>query len=234
MIKKILTTGAVTAAALLMVVGGSSTAMAAGQNLVQNGNFDQTRFWKDNGNWYEGEKLGAWDINAYSGDEDAPTVRVWNRTQDERILEKAAPFEHGAWARVMGSISQTIPTEAGKTYTMNYLSRATGSGPGGSGWNGGNKSYATVDGVTIDTFNAVLDPLYTQRSVNFVATSDSTLISFGNAGGGAVGFDVIQVFEVPENDSPLMAPAIAGGIGIAALAGGSALAVSRKNKRSSK
>lgn len=216
---------------MLLAIAAASPAMAA-DNLVQNGAFDQTRFWTDNGQWWEGEKIGAWDVNAYSGSQDAPTVIVWNPNMEGAAESKAAPFTQNGWARVMGSISQSIPTEVNKTYTLKYQSRATGNAPrGGGGWNGGNKSYAAVDGVRIDTFNAVLDPLYTTRTVTFTATSTSTLLEFGNAGGGAVGFDSISVTEVPENDSPLMVPAIAGGIGMAALAAGSGLFMSRKNKR---
>ncbi|MGM7697988.1 hypothetical protein ACSU04_07730 [Microbacterium sp. A84] len=82
-----------------------------------------------------------------------------------------------------------------------------------------------------DTFQAVTDPLYSTRTFTFTATSTSTLITLGSLGVGAVGFDNVVVTAAPINDSPIMIPAIAGGIGIAALGAGSVFAISRKNKR---
>lgn len=234
MIKKTMTAVAIAASAALLAISGAGPATAAG-NLVENGHFDQTRFWTDDGKWYEGEKIGAWDVGAHSGENaSGPTAIVWNPNMEGADESNAAPYPKRGWVRVMGSISQSIPTEVGKTYTLTYDSRATGSGiNSGTGWNGGNTSYASVDGAIVDTFKAVVDPLYTSRSVSFTATSTSTLLEFGNAGGGAVGFDSIVVKPVPDNDSPIMVPAIAGGIGVAALAAGG-FAFSRKNKRSSK
>lgn len=233
MFKKILTTGAVAAASLLMVVGGSSAAMAAGPNLVKNGHFQHNSIWEqNNGEFYPGDKAGAWDISG--SNPGAPALQTWFPGMAGDGATVGAPFTYNGWAAVNGSISQTIPTEADKTYVLNYQSRATGMVPTGSGWGGGNTSYADVDGARVDTFTAVTDPLYTLRTVTFTATSDSTFIEFGNVGNGAAGFDEISITVVDENDSPLMVPAIAGGIGMAALAAGSGLVISRKNKRAGK
>lgn len=236
MIKKTLAAVAVAASAVLFAFAGSAPATAAtGDNLVVNPNFDQTQFWKDNGNWYTGEKLGAWDIGSYNntGTSERPTVIVWNPAMEGAGSTMAAPFTYGSWIRVMGSISQSIPTEAGKVYTLTYDSRASGSDANdlAKGWKGGNTSRVMIDGTEIDTFVTVTDPIYTTRTVTFTATSDSTRLTLANRGGGAVGFDRISVVEVPVNDSPVMLPAIAGGVGMAALAAGGVAFTKRKNAR---
>lgn len=227
---------AIVGGAVLLSLGAVTPAMAAQEdNLVVTGDFSPHLLAVKHGEYYNGDKLGGWDVHAPSGSNpDMKTVQVWFQDMTEPGRTMAAPFTHGPWARVMGSISQSIPTEVGKTYLLSYQSRATGSDANdiAQGWHGGNQSYAKVNGVTIDTFNAVLDPLYTERSVTFTATSASTEISFGNVNGGAVGFDSISVIKVPENDSPIMVPAIAGGLGLAVVgAGAAALVSSRKNKR---
>lgn len=236
MFKKALAAAAVVGSAMLFALAGTAPAMAAtGDELVVNGHFDQTSFWANNGNWYSGDKLGAWDVGSYNntGGAARPTVIVWNPAMEGAGATMAAPFEHGSWIRVMGSISQSIPTEAGKTYTLTYLSRASGSDANDSafGWGGGNLSRVLIDGTVVDSLRTVTDPLYTTRTVNFTATSDSTLLTLANNGGGAVGFDEISVVEVPAPDSPVMVPAIAGGVGMAALAAGGVAFTKRKNAR---
>lgn len=169
-------------------------------NLLANGGFDGPGYDANNGEFSAGDNLDGWVVGAPSGANPAlKTVKVWfaEMTGDGPIY--AAPFTYGPWARVMGSISQTVPTEVGKTYVLEYLSRASGSDANAfaAGWNGGNQSYASINGQVVDTFNAVIDPLYTPRSVTFVATSSSTVVSFGNSNGGAVGFDSISLKIVP-------------------------------------
>lgn len=169
-------------------------------NLLANGGFDGPGYDANNGEFAAGENLDGWVVGPPSGGNPAlKTVKVWFAEMTGAGPTYAAPFTYGPWARVMGSISQTVPTEVGKTYVLEYLSRASGSdaNPFASGWNGGNKSFAAVNGQTVDTFDAVLDPLYTPRSVTFVATTTSTVVSFGNVGGGAVGFDSISLKIVP-------------------------------------
>lgn len=237
MIKKTMAAVAVAASAVLFAMAGSvpATADVPDDSIVLNGQFDQTRFWTNNGNRYMGEKIGNWDVGSYNntGSSARPTAIVWNPQMTEPGLTKAGPFTHGAWVRVMGTISQSIPTEAGKVYTLTYLSRASGSDANNiaQGWTGGNTSRVSIDGTVVDTFVTVTDPQYTERTVNFTATSDSTLLTLGNAGGGAVGFDEISVVEVQAPDSPVMLPAIAGGVGMAALAAGGVAFTKRKNAR---
>jgi len=239
MIKKTLAAVAVAASAVLFAFAGSAPATAATTpvegNLVANPHFDLPQFWKDNGRWYMGEKLGAWDIGSYNntGGAAAPTVIVWNPEMQGAGATMAAPFTYGSWIRVMGSMSQTIATEPGATYTLTYDSRASGSDANdlAKGWKGGNTSRVMIDGAEIDTFVTVTDPIYTTRSVNFTATGDTTRLTLGNKGGGAVGFDNISVVEVPAPDSPVMVPAIAGGVGMAALAAGGVAFTKRKNAR---
>jgi hypothetical protein len=232
-----MTAAAIAGSVFLLAVGAATPAMAAGENLVVTGDFSPNGLAVAGGKYSTGQKLGGWDVNAPSGSNpNLLTVQVWYEPMPEPGKSMAAPYTHGPWARVMGSISQAIPTEVGKTYVLEYLSRATGSDANdiAAGWGGGNRSYAAVDGVRVDTFAAVLDPFYTTRSVSFTATATSTVISFGNVNGGAVGFDSISVVEVPENDSPLMLPAIAGGVGMAAIAAASGFALRRKNKPASR
>lgn len=241
MFKKIMTTGAVAAASLLMVVGGSSAAMAAGPNLVENGSFDASGYEAVDGKYGAGSNFGGWEIATEPniGGKHA-AFQIWYEGMPEPGATNAAPFPSGPWARLMVPVSQTIPTEVGKTYQLEFQSRAAGidAGGNGHGWGGDNEGYAAVDGVQVSSFTTTVDPLYTSHSVTFTATSTSTVLEFSpvldQPSGTAVGLDNVSVTEVPIDDSPLMAPAIAGGIGLAALAGGSALAISRKNKRSDK
>jgi hypothetical protein len=238
-IKKTLAAAAVAASAVIFAIAGTTPAMAeTGDELVVNGHFDQTQFWKDNGQWFAGEKLGAWDVGGFNntGSTDRPTVVVWNPAMQGPGATMAAPFEHGSWIRVMGSISQSIPTTVGATYTLTYLSRASGSDANdiAMGWGGGNLSRVLIDGTVVDSLRTATDPLYTTRTVNFTATSTSTLLTLANNNGGAVGFDEVSVVEVPAPDSPVMLPALAGGVGMAALAAGGVAFTKRKNTRAGK
>lgn len=243
MFKKILTTGAIAAASLLMVAGATSPAMAA-ENLVVNGGFDGPGYTDNGAQFPAGAAFDGWTLE-YEGDWHINVLKIWYPEMGEPGAENHAPYDSGPWARLVGNITQTFPTEVGKTYTLDYDTRATSFGKGGgAGIDGGSPANVRINGEVVDSFVTVADPLISSRSVVFTATSESTTLSFVTTGvhvgpSGAkdgavpVGLDNISVTEVPENDSPLMAPAIAGGIGVAALAGGSALAVRRKNKRSS-
>lgn len=169
-------------------------------NLLTNGGFDGPGYDANNGEFAAGDNLDGWVVGPPSGANSAlKTVKVWFAEMTGAGPSYAAPFTYGPWARVMGSISQTVPTEVGKTYVLEYLSRASGSDANGGavGWGGGNTSYALVNGEIVDTVVAVVDPVYTPRAVTFVATTGSTLVSFRNAGGGAVGFDSISLKIVP-------------------------------------
>lgn len=169
-------------------------------NLLANGGFDGPGYDANNGEFAAGENLDGWVVGPPSGGNPAlKTVKVWFAEMTGAGPSYAAPFTYGPWARVMGSISQTVPTEVGKTYVLEYLSRASGSDANGGavGWGGGNTSYALINGEIVDTVVAVVDPVYTPRAVTFVATTSSTVVTFRNAGGGAVGFDSISLKIVP-------------------------------------
>lgn len=230
MFKKILATGAVVGSALMFAAAGAGPAMAEGPNLIDNGGFDAPGY-NDNGGVFEtGSNFGGWELSDPMRND--KIIKVWYPGATDSDLP--APYTYGPWIRTTGTLSQTIPTEAGKTYTLTYDHRASGTGTGpaaAGGWAGGNSGTVKVNGASVDSFSTVADPLYSTRTVSFTATGSSTAVSF-SSDGSAVGLDNVSVNEVPENDSPVMVPAIAGGLGIAALAGG-ALTFSRRNKRGS-
>lgn len=245
MFKKIVTTGAVAAVSVLMLAGGSSAAMAVDENLVVNGGFDGPGYTDNSGLFPAGAAFDGWTLE-YEGDWHINVLKIWHPGMGEPGVTNHAPFESGPWARLVGNINQTFATEVGKTYLLEYDTRATSFGPStGPGFDGGSPADVRINGDVVDSFVTVGDPVISPRSVSFTATSESTTLSFvttgvhvGSDGVGdgavSVGLDNISVTEVPIDDSPLMVPAIAGGIGVAALAGGSAFALNRKNKRSSK
>lgn len=210
-------------------------------NLVMNGGFDAPGYNVNDGNFLPGAAFEGWTLS-YSGDSHTQVVRVWYPELNDPNIQRAAPFESGPWIRLVGNMTQTIPTEIGATYLIEYDTRATGTGlvPTSNGWGGGSPGNVLVDGVVVDQFVTAADPLYSPGSVTFTATSTSTDVSFVTTGfhgfqsSVAAGLDNISVTAVPHNDSPIMIPAIAGGIGVAALAAGSGLVISRKNKRASK
>jgi T1SS-143 domain-containing protein len=79
------------------------------------------------------------------------------------------------------SISQTLTTVVGQTYTVNYFLQ-----------NGGTPFSVSVNGTPIATTNAILNS-WTEYSVTFVASSTSTVLSFGTTGVNGASLDEISV-----------------------------------------
>lgn len=231
--KRTLAAAAIVAGAVLF---GAASPAAAADNLIVNGGFDGAGYDSNGGKFTDGQNFDGWAVEGIRTNGVAP-LWIWSEALGEPVITYASPFTEGPWARLMGTVEQAIPTEAGKTYVLEYKTRASGSDPNNmaGGWAGGNTGWAHVDGIEVDQFRTTTDQLYTERSVSFTATGDTTYISFSaRQNGGAIGIDSVSVVEVPTNDSPVMVPAIAGGIGVALLAAGSAVAVRRKNQRSAK
>lgn len=224
--------GALVAGAVMMSAGAAAPAMAA-DNLVANGGFDGAGYNSNNGLFAVGENFGGWSMLTKFGSLEG-TMQVWYPEMEGAGVTQAAPFTSGPWAGLTGSISQSIPTEVGKTYSVSYDSRASGRSANSiaAGWQGGNPAAVAIDGLTLGTFTTVKDPVTSAHSFVFTATSTTTELSFTPTNNGAVGLDNVSVVLVPEDDSPIMLPAIAGGLGVAALGAGAAL-IGRKNKRAS-
>ncbi|WP_345065164.1 hypothetical protein [Leifsonia kafniensis] len=219
--KKRILMGALVASALMFGAGAAAPAMAA-DNLVANGGFDAPV--TNNGQYLAGSQFGGWTVGSGGT---GGSMQVW---WDAAL---AGPYTNGAYAGVQGTIAQTIQTEVGKTYALAYSVRAAGyfdvTKPG---WQGGVAGGTKIDGATVDTFTTVTSPVYTERTFVFTATGTSTELSFFGVT-NYIGLDTVSVTLVPENDSPIMIPAIAGGLGVAALAAGSVHLLGRKNKRAS-
>ncbi|WP_322517587.1 tandem-95 repeat protein [Rhodopseudomonas palustris] len=79
------------------------------------------------------------------------------------------------------AISQTLTTVVGTTYTINYFLQ-----------NGGTPFSVSVNGTPVWTTNAVLSN-WTEYSVTFVASSTSTVLSFGTTGVNGASLDEISV-----------------------------------------
>ncbi|MGM7697989.1 hypothetical protein [Microbacterium sp. A84] len=235
MIKKSLTAAAVAASAFLFVLGGTSSAMAA-DNLVENGGFDAPGFDANGGEFWLGEDFGAWEMTGQKMTDEGPfkTMRVYYPAMGEPERAYGAPYVSGPWSVLTGGISQTIATVPDTVYSVTFDTRRAGWNPGvAEGWDRSNPGQVLIDGAPAYSFATPVDDsvLISAQSFVFKATGTSTVLTFDIPQLRAVGLDNVSVTEAPINDSPIMIPAIAGGIGIAALGAGSAFAISRKNKR---
>lgn len=222
--------GALVAGAVMMSAGAAAPALAA-DNLVANGGFDGAGYNTNNGLFAVGENFGGWQMLTKFASLDG-TLQVWYPDMEGAGVTQAAPFPSGPWAGLTGSISQSIPTVIGKTYSVSYDSRASGRSANSiaAGWSGGNPAGVAIDGDTLYAFTTVTDPRIATHSFVFTASSTTTELSFTPINNGAIGLDNVSVVLVPEDDSPIMLPAVAGGLGVAALGAGAAL-IGRKNKR---
>lgn len=244
MIKKTLTAAAVAGSALLLALGAASPALAApGDNLIENGNFDAPGMeGTQDGVFWLGDNYAGWemtDARVYGDGSSNSVMRIYYPGMGEPGEPFGEPYSTGPWAALTGEISQNLVTEPGKTYRVSFESRASAWGPfpdsGSTGWAGGNPGIVLIDGVQVFDYMTVADPEFTLYEFVFDATSTTTEISFGVIQGrGAVGLDSVSVTEVPVDDSPIMVPAIAGGLGIAGLAAGGTVLIKRKNKRNVK
>lgn len=225
--KSRLIVGALVAGAFMFAAGAAAPAIAA-DNLATNGSFDSPGYIETNGSYKVGDDFDGWTVVSAQPGLDDFGMQVW---WDNPV---SGPWPEGPYAAVQGRITQSIPTEAGKTYVVDFETRAAGDSgiADNSGWQGGITGGVAIDSVTAGTFTTVTDPIYTPQSVVFTATDDSTDLSFFSDT-NAVGIDTVSVTLVPEDDSPIMITAIAGGLGAAALAAGSVHLFGRKNKRAS-
>jgi hypothetical protein len=219
--------GAIIGTISLLVLAGSTPALAATEdNLLVNGGFDAPGYDSNGGRFWSGDDMGGWSVGPQNENGfGSKTVQVWYPEMPGEGAVTAAPFPTGPWIRLIGSISQSFPTEVGKTYQLEYEVRATGldAEPDALGWTGGITGFAYVDGVEADSFVTVAEgPPYATRTVVFTATGTSTLLAFSNQPpiGGGVGLDNVSVTEVPVDDSPILLPAIGGGAALAAAAAG--------------
>lgn len=239
MTSRILSIGAIAGSVMLLVLTGSAPAMAAtDDDLIVNGGFDAPGYDSNGGRFWSGDDMGGWNVGPQNENGfGSKTVQVWYPEMPGDGAITAAPFPSGPWIRLIGSISQSLPTEVGKTYQLDYEVRATGldAEPDALGWTGGITGFAYIDGAQVDSFVTEVGPPYATRTVVFTATGTSTLLAFSNEPpiGGGVGLDNVSVTEVPVNASPLMIPAIAGGAVLAAAAAGSGWAIRRRSSQRS-
>ncbi|WP_345065172.1 hypothetical protein [Leifsonia kafniensis] len=230
--KKQIVVGALVASAFLLGAGAAAPAMAA-DNLVTNGTFDGAGYTTNNGLYLVGQNFGGWQMKTKLVNSEG-TLQVWYPEMEGVGPAQAAPFINGPWVGITGTIAQSFPTVVGKSYSVTYDTRASGRVAAATtpGWKGGNPGAVSINGVTADTFTTVKDPVSSAHIFVFTASSTTTELSFNLVNNAAVGLDNVSVTLVPENDSPIMLPAIAGGLGVAALGAGAAL-IGRKNKRAS-
>lgn len=230
MLKKTLTATAIGASGLLLVAAGASPALAAGPELVTFGGFNSVQYQANNGTFAVGETIGGWEVGGPTSVADQALRIYWDGVNDGNPAN-AAPFTDGGYARLVGSMAQTLQTEAGKTYQLTYNTRKAGVTPtSGGGWTEDHPTAVLINGTQIHLSIAPAAPEYGFETVSFTATGPTTELKFQSNNAAAVGIDNVSVQEAPENNSPIMLPAIAGGIGIAALGAGSAVALRRKNK----
>ncbi|GAA3875865.1 hypothetical protein GCM10022381_18190 [Leifsonia kafniensis] len=218
--KKKLMFGALIAGALMFGAGTAAPAMAA-TNLITNGSFSSPTLAVST-LYNAGTSISGWSVDTANG----------YQVQSGLYIERAPGGEQSG--NVMGAISQSFPTEVGKTYTVLYSLF-----PGKSQQDPlplGNVplTVRVTNGTQVDAVQNVNSPATgaVGTTFSFTASGTTTKISFSNPY-MAVGLDSISVTEVPVDDSPIMIPAIAGGLGVAALAAGSVHLLGRKNKRAS-
>lgn len=239
MTRRTMFAAAIAASALLLVFAGSAPAMAADDdNLVVDGGFDAPGYDARNGRFFSGDDMGGWTVGPQNENGfGSKTVQVWYPEMLGEGPITAAPFPSGPWIRLIGSISQSIPTEVGQVYQLQYDVRATGldAEPDALGWQGGITGFAYIDGEQVDSFVTAAQPTSTTRTVVFTATSTSTLLAFSNQPpiGAGVGLDNVSVTVAPVIDTPLMIPAIAGGAVLAAAGAGAGWAARRGRSRRS-
>lgn len=165
-------------------------------NLVSNGGFDSPGIAAVDGKYYDGEDFDGWKMGPSTDTgRDSRTLQIWYPEMGEPGTLYASPFPLGPWARIMGTITQSVPTEVGKTYRVDYLTRSTGSDANqwAGGWTRGNRGYVEVNGARLQVFASDPAVTYTPEFVDFIATDVITRITFGNESGGAVGIDSVSV-----------------------------------------
>jgi len=120
-----------------------------------------------------------------------------------------------------GGVSQTIATAVGQTYTLSFAVGYIGQ----SGIYGGPVAVQASAGSASQTFttgSSGTGPMWTTYTMNFTATSPSTviqLIGTLSTGGQYIGLDNVSVVEaaaVPEPAGLVMAGVAAVGVGLAA------------------
>lgn len=248
--KKTLTATAVAGSALLFVLGGTSSAIAApGDELVKFGGFDGSAHDRDWGlvhspdqhrGWTVTRGLQAVDVGPANWDDpngEGRGLRIYSSQilAGQEFADAGQPYVNGPWAALTGAIEQTLATEAGKTYQVTYKPRVAGWHYNSPQWTqGGNLGNVSINGEVASTFRTVVGEYDNVQSFTFTATGPATVLELSSAANAAVGIDSVSVVEMPTNDSPIMLPAIAGGVGLAAVAAGSTFLAGRKNKRSAK
>lgn len=235
MTRRTLSIGVTAASALILAFGASAPATAAAEDdLVVNGGFDAPGYDRRDGKFWNGDDMGGWSVGPQNENGfGSKTVQVWYPQMPGEGATTAAPFPSGPWIRLVGSISQTIPTEVGEVYELQYDVRATGidAESDARGWAGGTTGFAYIDGEKVDSYVTEVTPLYSTRTVVFTATSASTVVAFSNEPpvGGPVGLDNVSVIVAPTDDSPLVLPAIAAGAALTVAVAGMAITRRRKS-----
>lgn len=221
-VKKQIILGALVAGALMFGAGAAAPAMAA-DSLLINGGFASPTL-NASTSYNAGSSIPGWTVDTANGYDGARGL----------FIERSGTGGYQS-ADVLGSISQSFATQVGKTYTVSFAFYA-----GKSEINTvvkGNVPLAVsvTSGTQVNAQQSLTSPAaggMDKPSFSFTASGTTTKISFTTPY-MAVGIDEVSVTEVPLDDSPIMIPAIAGGLGVAALAAGSVHLLGRKNKRAS-
>lgn len=209
--------GVLAAGALMLGAGAAAPAMAAG-NILANGSFSEPVL-ATSTSYNVGQSIPGWAVVGANG---------YHTTAGLYVEHAPTGAQSG---NVLGTISQSFPTEGGKTYTVTYSLFAgksaqdptpLGNVPLTATLSNGSTVLATqTDKSRAD--GGVLTPTF-----SFTATSATTKVTFSTPY-MAAGIDNVSVTEVPVNDSPIMIPALAGGLGIAAI-GATGIAMRRKKQ----
>lgn len=164
---------------------------AAPPNLLSNGGFDGSGYEAVNGSYWVGETFDGWKVDSANPGLQNIGMQIW---YDATV---AMPFTSGPYAGVQGTISQSVQTEAGRTYQLvfEHRSSADSNVPSNPGWQAGMSGAVSVDGVTLASFTTASASVHTPVTKEFTATSSSTLIEFSTA--TSIGLDNIFVSLLP-------------------------------------
>ncbi|MFN5857244.1 MAG: DUF642 domain-containing protein [Pseudanabaenaceae cyanobacterium] len=188
-------------ASTAIVVLGVSTGSAQASNLVTNGDFNTGNF----SGWTKSGNLSLLDVISN-------TNNLPGGSYHARFGSTGSP----------GIISQTLNTIAGRSYTLSFFLRESGSGANRS-------SVVSVGGNTLFSFLPPANNVpWTSYSSNFTATSASTLLSFSFRNDPS--FTRLDNVSVTENLPPRPVPLPGVAFGVVA-AGGALFAKQYKKSK---
>lgn len=154
---------------------------------------------------------GGFEFGIITDREPTNMIFAWITRGDVGIENSQSEFIHSGSAsaalhepEIAGRIAQLLPTTAGQSYELSYWAFHFFDPLG--------TLRVNVDGVVTELTNTLIDP-WTQFTVDFTASSDSTLLEFTNARRGYF-IDDVSVVEKAAIPEPGSAPLL--GVGAVA------------------